>query len=155
MPLLLHGWTQLNHINEVHGLEQHMMNSHLPECKLTIAIEIWSRRSLFVDQLWSGESWKSHLSQKLPFAISHVTNTCNSIVVDGCVVLGGVLIDVHLGRVSQLSELVLWDVREALGLKGLQIGHVLTCKFKSMTLPKTTTTTTTLISSTLYELLPF
>ena len=61
-------------------------------------------------------------------------DTCNAIVVDGCIVLRGVLIDVHLGRVGQLGELVLWDVREALGLKGLQIGHVLTCEFKSINL---------------------
>ena len=69
--------------------------------------------------------------------------TCNAVVVDGCVVLGGVLVDVHLGRVGELGKLVLWDMWKALGLKGLQIGHVLTCKFKSVNLPKRATTTTT------------
>ena len=59
--------------------------------------------------------------------------TCNAIVVDRCVVLGGVLVDVHLvhlGGVGQLGELVLWNVGEALGLQGMQVGDVLTwgCK---------------------------
>ena len=47
--------------------------------------------------------------------------------------LGGVLIDVHLvhlGGVGQLGELVLWNVGEALGLQGMQVGDVLTWECK-------------------------
>ena len=54
MPLLPHGWTQLNHINEVYLREQHedALDGQwsLRKMKLTIAVEIWSRSPLFVDQ---------------------------------------------------------------------------------------------------------
>ena len=66
------------------------------------------------------------------FCLVFFLTTCNAIVVDGGVVLRGVLVDVHLvhlRRLAQLGQLGLWDVGEALRLERLQVGQVLACRW--------------------------